>query len=125
VIKAARQLAREGIAVDVFSITSWSALARDGRACHEATNTDGSSREPFITGQLARGGGPIVAATDYVHAVPESIRAYIPGARSYRTLGTDGFGRSDTRAALREFFRLDARSIVQVALAALGATSGY
>ena len=115
VIKAAQQLAREGIAVDVFSVTSWSALSRDGRACSDATNTGGAGREPFITGQLARSGGPIIAATDYVHAVPESIRAYIPLGRSYRTLGTDGFGRSDTRAALRRWFGVDAQSIVAAA----------
>jgi len=115
VIRAAQQLAREGIAVDVFSVTSWSALSRDGRACSDATNTGGAGREPFITGQLARSGGPIIAATDYVHAVPESIRAYIPLGRSYRTLGTDGFGRSDTRAALRRWFGVDAQSIVAAA----------
>ena len=59
---------------------------------------------------------PIVAATDYVRAVPESIRAFLPSGRSYLTLGTDGFGRSDTRAALREFFGVDAQSIVSAAL---------
>jgi pyruvate dehydrogenase E1 component len=53
-----------------------------------------------------------VAATDYVRTLPESIRAYLPAGRRYLTLGTDGFGRSDTRAALREFFGVDAASIV-------------
>jgi pyruvate dehydrogenase E1 component len=60
--------------------------------------------------------GPIIAATDYVRAVPESIRAFLPEGRSYLTLGTDGFGRSDTRAALREFFGVNAQSIVNAAL---------
>jgi pyruvate dehydrogenase E1 component len=59
--------------------------------------------------------GPIVAASDYVRAVPESIRAFVPDGRSYTTLGTDGFGRSDTRAALRAFFGVDAASIAQAA----------
>jgi pyruvate dehydrogenase complex dehydrogenase (E1) component len=59
---------------------------------------------------------PKIAATDYVRAVPESIRAYLPEGRSYTTLGTDGFGRSDTRAALRAFFNVDAASIVKAAL---------
>jgi pyruvate dehydrogenase E1 component len=63
--------------------------------------------------------GPIIAATDYVHAVPESIRAYLPEQRKYITLGTDGFGRSDTREALRQYFGVDAKSIVQTALKAL------
>jgi pyruvate dehydrogenase E1 component len=63
--------------------------------------------------------GPIVAATDYVRAVPESIRRMSPG-RSYTTLGTDGFGRSDTRAALRQFFGVDAASIVRAARRSLG-----
>jgi len=63
---------------------------------------------------------PIVAATDYVRAVPESIRAFVPPGRRYITLGTDGFGRSDTRAQLRAFFQVDAASVVQAARHALG-----
>ena len=63
----------------------------------------------------------MIAASDYVRAVPESIRAFIPAGRRYVTLGTDGFGRSDTRAALREFFGVDAASIARTARAALGA----
>jgi pyruvate dehydrogenase E1 component len=58
----------------------------------------------------------VIAASDYVRAVPESIRAFVPQGRSYHTLGTDGFGRSDTRAALRAFFRVDAASIQEAAL---------
>jgi pyruvate dehydrogenase E1 component len=77
--------------------------------------------EPFIAQQLRQSTGPIIAATDYVRAVPESIRAYLPQGRSYLTLGTDGFGRSDTRAALRGFFGVDAASIVQAAAAQLEA----
>jgi pyruvate dehydrogenase E1 component len=64
--------------------------------------------------------GPVIAATDYVRAVPESVRAFVPEGRRYRTLGTDGFGRSDTRAALRRFFAVDADSITQAALQSLG-----
>ena len=65
--------------------------------------------------------GPVIAATDYVRAVPESVRAFVPEGRRYTTLGTDGFGRSDTRAALRRFFAVDADSIVQAASRALDA----
>jgi pyruvate dehydrogenase E1 component len=76
--------------------------------------------DPFIAGQLATSAGPIVAASDYVRAVPEAIRAFVPDGRSYVTLGTDGFGRSDTRASLRAFFGVDAASIAAVARRALG-----
>ena len=71
---------------------------------------------PFIEQQLQGSAGPIIAATDYVCAVPESVRAFLPKGRSYVTLGTDGFGRSDTRAALRSYFGVDAASIVRAAL---------
>jgi pyruvate dehydrogenase E1 component len=113
VLAAARQLAQEGIAVDVVSVTSWSELAREGRACEEGNVT------PYVT-QLLAGSGPIIAASDYVRAVPESIRAHVPEGRRYVTLGTDGFGRSDTRAALRALFAVDATSIAKAARRALG-----
>jgi pyruvate dehydrogenase E1 component len=101
VLKAAHSLAGQGIGVDVLSITSWSELARDGAA----------QETPYVAQLLEGTRGPVIAASDYVRAVPESIRAYIPPQRSYATLGTDGFGRSDTRAALRAFFGVDAASI--------------
>jgi pyruvate dehydrogenase E1 component len=109
VIKAAEVLASEGIGVDVFSITSWSELARDGVA----------SEQPYFTTLLQGSSGPVIAATDYVRAVPETVRAFVPGGRHFRTLGTDGFGRSDTRAALRQFFAVDAASIAAQARLAL------
>ncbi len=116
VIKAAEQLADQGFEVDVFSVTSWSELARDGIA-----NADTHPGTPsFLATQLAHSRGPIIAATDYVRAVPETVRAYLPPGRSFTTLGTDGFGRSDTRAALREFFGVDANAIAKAALQALG-----
>ena len=68
---------------------------------------------------LGEGAGPIVAATDYVRAVAESIRAFLPDGRSFVTLGTDGFGRSDTRAALRDCFGVDAAHIVKAVRHAL------
>ena len=104
-------------------------MARDGAACQQRQLADFDpqpveGREqaqpeqslPFITQQLRDSLGPVIAATDYVRAVPESIRAFLPPERSYMTLGTDGFGRSDTRAALRAFFGVDAASIVRAAL---------
>jgi pyruvate dehydrogenase E1 component len=121
VIKAAELLQAQGIGVDVFSVTSWSELARQGQACEVAALAGAAQVDtPFITQQLALGAGPIIAATDYVRAVPESIRAFVPAGRSYTTLGTDGFGRSDTRSQLRQFFQVDAASIAAAALRRLG-----
>ena len=114
VIKAAELLQADGIAVDIFSVTSWSELARDGMA----NDTTGNSI-PYLTQQLLDSQGPIIAASDYVRAVPETVRAYVPANRTFRTLGTDGFGRSDTRAALRAFFQVDAPSIAAAAHNAL------
>ncbi len=129
VIKAAQQLADQGIAAAVYSVTSWSELARDGADCQQQAlstvrpepveglrQAQPERRAPYIAQQLHASQGPIIAATDYVRAVPESIRAFLPEGRSYMTLGTDGFGRSDTRAALREFFGVNAQSIVNAAL---------
>jgi pyruvate dehydrogenase E1 component len=103
VIKAAQQLAADGIASEVLSITSWSELARNAG----------------YAAQLLQGAAPIVAASDYVRAVPEAIRQHVPTGRSYTTLGTDGFGRSDTRAALRQFFGVDAAAVAHAARQAL------
>ena len=90
-------------------------MARDGAACQAVALRGAAAATPFVAQQLALGSGPIIAATDYVRAVPESVRAWLPPARRYITLGTDGFGRSDTRAALRSFFGVDAASIVRAA----------
>jgi pyruvate dehydrogenase E1 component len=103
VIKAAQTLAGVGICTEVLSITSWREL----------------SRNPAYTAELFSGNTPIVAASDYVRAVPESIRAWLPKERSYTTLGTDGFGRSDTRSVLREFFGVDAKAIATAAKASI------
>ena len=110
VLRAAEQLAGEGWAVDVLSITSWSELARDGLA-HEH-DAPGAAH---LTRLLDDTAGPVIAASDYVRAVPESVRAFVPAGRRYVTLGTDGFGRSDTRAALRRHFGVDAAAIAQAA----------
>lgn len=121
VIQAAQLLAGEGIEAEVFSVTSWSELARDGLACEQrALAGDPAPGLPFLARQLGAGQAPIVAATDYVRALPESVRAFLPEGRRYITLGTDGFGRSDTRAALRGFFGVDAQSIARAARHALG-----
>jgi pyruvate dehydrogenase E1 component len=114
VLKAAEQLASEGISSTVFSVTSWSELAREGQRCIDSVDAS-ANMIPYISQLLEESGGPIVAATDYVRAVPEAIRVFVPNDRSYATLGTDGFGRSDTRAALRSFFGVNAQSIAAMA----------
>jgi pyruvate dehydrogenase E1 component len=106
VIQAAHQLAEQGIGSDVISVTSWSELARDAD----------SSKQPHLHQILKGTLGPIIAASDYVKAVPEVLRAHLPQGRAYATLGTDGFGRSDTRAALRRFFEVDAQSMFDLAI---------
>jgi pyruvate dehydrogenase E1 component len=105
----------------VFSVTSWSELARDGLACEREALENGVERMAYVAQQLGASGAPVIAASDYVRAVPESIRAWLPAGRRYVTLGTDGFGRSDTRAALRAYFGVDAASVVRAAKHALKA----
>ena len=120
VIKAAELLAEQAFEVSVYSVTSWSELARDGAACEQARlDNEKNPGTPFLYQQLNKSRGPIIAATDYVRVLPESVRAYVPSSRRYMTLGTDGFGRSDTRAALRAYFGVDAQTIVRAALLAL------
>jgi len=119
VLQAADLLAQEDIACQVFSVTSWSELARNGQACEQAALANGKHLTPFVTTQLSNTQGPVIAATDYVRAVAESVRAYLPSNRRYLTLGTDGFGRSDTRAELRNFFQVDAHHIAKAARLAL------
>ncbi len=122
VVKAAALLAAEGIQATVVSVTSWSELAREGIACEaRALAGEADTGTPWIAQVLAGTAGPVIAASDYVRAVPESVRAFVPAGRRYLTLGTDGFGRSDTRAALRSHFGVDAAHIAQAARHALRA----
>ena len=120
VIEASRWLAEHWqVAAQVCSATSFSELARDGMAAERARMLGGESSTAWATQLLSGTQGPIVAATDYVRAVPEQLRAWVPAGRHYLTLGTDGFGRSDSRALLRDFFEVSARHIVLRALQAL------
>ncbi len=122
VIAAAETLEREhGIAANVWSVTSWTELRWDGMALERATRQGGERSESWVERCLGPTAGPIVAASDYVRAVADLIRPYLPEERRYVALGTDGFGRSDTRARLRAFFEVDRDSIVRAALVALGA----
>jgi pyruvate dehydrogenase E1 component len=115
VLSAAKLLVAQGVDVEVISVTSWSELARDGRACADPDTKTAA----YLTELLSQSKGPVIAASDYVCAVTETVRAFIPEGRSYKTLGTDGFGRSDTRAALRNFFQVDAAAILRAATSML------
>ncbi|MHA6667981.1 pyruvate dehydrogenase (acetyl-transferring), homodimeric type [Homoserinimonas sp. A447] len=101
-----------GVSADVWSVTSWGELRRDGLAAneHNFLNPGETKQVPYLTEKLSQAGGPFVAVSDYMHAVPDQIRQFVPG--DYATLGADGFGFSDTRAAARRFFKIDGPSIV-------------
>ena len=107
-----------GIAADVFSVTSFTELRRDGLAC-ERWNREhpGEPRASWVEQSLAGRSGTLIAASDYVRAVADLIRTWVPG--TYVTLGTDGYGRSDTRAKLRAYFGVDSKSICAAAVAAV------
>jgi pyruvate dehydrogenase E1 component len=111
--------AEYGVGADVWSVTSYAELRRNGMDV-ERWNTlhaDAQQRTSYVEKCLSETAGPIVAASDYVRALPDLIRTWVP--RRYVTLGTDGFGRSDTRAALRRFFEVDRAAVVISALKAL------
>ena len=116
VIAAAELLEKDWkISAGVWSVTSFSELRRDGMKAERATRF-GQPQKSWVEQCMEAAPGPVIAASDYVSAVADLIRPYIKNR--YVALGTDGFGRSDTRAALRAFFEVDARHI---AVAALGA----
>jgi pyruvate dehydrogenase E1 component len=120
-VLAAADLLQEkySIPADVWSVTSFSELRRDALDV-ERWNTrhpEEKPRESFVVSTLAKRGGPFVAATDYMKIVSDQIRQWVPGR--YVVLGTDGFGRSDGREALRHFFEVDRKSVVVAALKAL------
>ena len=108
-----------GVAADVWSVTSFNELRRDGIDVERwnLLHPEEPPRTAYVTEQLADSEGPIVAATDYMRAYPDQIRPYLP--RRYRVLGTDGFGRSDMRSQLRKFFEVNRWYIVVAALKAL------
>ncbi len=103
---------------DVWSVTSWTQLARDGKACDEYRMLHPDSDcTPYVTKRLSEAPGPVVAVSDYMRAVQDQIAQFVPS--DYNSLGTDGFGASDTRAALRRHFKVDAQSIVVATLRSL------
>jgi pyruvate dehydrogenase E1 component len=111
-----------GVSADVWSVTSWVELRRDGLAAekHNFLHPDEQSQVPYVTRKLADASGPVVASTDYMSAVPDQIRQFLPNR--FATLGADDHGFSDTRAAARRYFHIDVQSIVVRALQELAAT---
>ncbi len=119
VIAAAELLENDwNIGADVYSVTSFTELRRQAMEVSRASRLVPRAGQSWIEKQLPKSGAPIVAATDYVSAVPDLIRPWI--ADPYTALGTDGFGRSDTRAKLRRFFEVDRHAVAVAALHALG-----
>ena len=117
VLKAQELLAEQwGVAADVWSVTSWSELRRDAVQAeeHNLLHPEAESRVPYVTHKLNGAPGPVIASSDWMRAVPDLISRWVPG--NYTSLGTDGFGASDTRGALRRHFHVDAESIVVAAL---------
>ena len=120
VLAAADLLAADfGVSANVWSVTSFNELLRDGLECSRwnMLHPAEAPKESYVTGQLSPHRGPCVAATDYIRAYAGQIREYVPGR--YSVLGTDGFGRSDSRAKLRAYFEIDRHYVVVAALKAL------
>ncbi|MDI6024269.1 pyruvate dehydrogenase (acetyl-transferring), homodimeric type [Leucobacter sp. UT-8R-CII-1-4] len=121
-IEAQELLANEwGVAADVWSVTSWSELRRDGLAAerHNFLYPEEDVQVPYLTSKLAGSEGPVVAVSDWASDVPDQIRQFVPG--DYSVLGADGFGFSDTRAAARRYFAIDRESVVVRVLQRLAA----
>ncbi len=120
-VLAAAELLRDnhGVAADIWSVTSYTELRRDGLDADRFNllHPDEKPKQSYVSQQLKDREGPVVAASDYQKALADLIRPWVPG--DYRVLGTDGFGRSDSRAALRRFFEVDRHYIVIAALKAL------
>jgi len=125
-LKAQRLLAADwGVQADVWSVTSWNELRRDALGCDEWNfdHPEGDQRTPYVTTALGEQPGPVVAVSDWMRAVPDQIAQWVPG--DFASLGTDGFGLSDTRPALRRHFRVDAESLVLRVLTSLVQRGDY
>ncbi len=110
-----------GVVADVWSVTSWNELRRDGLAAdeHNFLHPNEEPRTAYVTQKLQGADGPVIAVSDFMHAVQDQIRPWVP--QRFATLGADGFGFSDTRAAARRFFKIDGPSVVVRTLQALAA----
>jgi pyruvate dehydrogenase E1 component len=109
-----------GVVSDVWSVTSFTELRRDGIEVERWNTLNPLAKKPrvaYVSEQLEKRKGPVIASTDYIRAFADQIRAWVP--QQYKVLGTDGFGRSDYRKALRSFFEVDRHHVVVTALKAL------
>lgn len=121
-LEAQELLAKDwAVSADVWSVTSWTELRRDGLRAeeHNFLHPENPPQVPYVTDRLQSAEGPVLGVSDYMHQVPDQIRAFVPG--DYATLGADGFGFSDTRPAARRFFHIDGPSIVVRVLQQLAA----
>jgi pyruvate dehydrogenase E1 component len=117
---AAEMLAAEhGVSSEVWSVTSFTELRREGLDIERwnMLHPESDPKVPYITRALSSGKGPVIASTDYIKAIPDGIRPYVPAR--YKALGTDGFGRSDYRRRLRSFFEVDRYHVAVASLKAL------
>jgi pyruvate dehydrogenase E1 component len=122
VIAAAELLEKDwGVAADVWSATSFTELRRDGLAAERwnLLHPEDKPRIPYVTQCLETRAGPVVAASDYIKTFADQVRPFMPKERILKVLGTDGFGRSDSRAKLRHFFEVNRNFVVLAALKAL------
>ena len=105
-----------GVSADVWSATSWTELRREALACESwnMLHPADPPRVPYVTSALSGAAGPVVAVSDWIKAVPDQIARWVPG--TFTSLGTDGFGFSDTRPAARRYFHIDAESITVAVL---------
>jgi pyruvate dehydrogenase E1 component len=125
VIAAAELLEKDwDVAADIWSATSFTELRRDGLAAERwnLLHPEDKPRVPYVTQCLEKRAGPVVAASDYIKTFADQIRPFMPKDRIYKVLGTDGFGRSDSRAKLRHFFEVNRYFIAIAALKALAET---
>ena len=121
-IEARRLLAEDwGVAAEAWSVTSYKSLREEALSAerHNRLHPDAEHRVPLVTASLAGSRGPIVAVTDFMRAVPDQVARWMP--QRFTSLGTDGFGRSDTREVLRRFFEVDPAHVVVATLEGLAA----
>ncbi|MGH8232610.1 MAG: pyruvate dehydrogenase (acetyl-transferring), homodimeric type [Rhodanobacteraceae bacterium] len=126
-LKAAELLDQEfGVKADVWSCPSFTELSRDGFDCERWNRLHPDPKEqrtPYVAECLDKHEGPVIAATDYVRGLADQVRAFVPHGRRFTVLGTDGYGRSDTREHLLDFFEVNAHWIAHAAIAALAEDS--
>jgi pyruvate dehydrogenase E1 component len=125
--RQAQALLREhfGVAADVWSATSWKALRQDAMDCERwnRLHPEEEARVPYLSQTLGGSAAPVIAASDYLRALPDSVARWVPAPMA--VLGTEGYGRSEGRAALRDFFEVDARHIAFTALTELARTGAF